>query len=44
MIIALLFWYFDININLNQLNLLVHEYEAEGVAKRNIIAIILARH
>jgi hypothetical protein len=34
----------DINLNLNQLNLLVHEHEAEWVVKRNNIAIILARH
>ena len=33
----------DINLNLNQLNLLVHENEAEGVVKRNNIARILAR-
>jgi hypothetical protein len=34
----------DINLNLNQLNLLVHEHEAEGVVKCNNIARILAHH
>jgi hypothetical protein len=34
----------DINLNLNQCNLLVHEHDAEGVVKRNNIARILARH
>ena len=34
----------DINLNLNQRNLLVHEHDAEGVVKRNNITKILARH
>jgi hypothetical protein len=34
----------DINLNLNQLDLLVHAYEAEGAVKRNTIARIIARH